>query len=153
MIRISYIYEECGLTPLPGWIVDEEDQRIPRTERFGRPGVAWATIVGAQMEMVSPFLESLYSYFPYFRSHVSEPLSTSLQLRVCSPTFKETDERFLRGGKHLSLIQDEFNIKLVEDYIDRRIQETANRKLSARYEAWEENFHLFDPDDDCAYLN
>lgn len=147
-MKIRYLYEECRFEPFPGWVVAKEDRRIYHGSQFGLPGDAWATVVTAQIGEEAPIAGFLSRYIPYFHSHELAPLSTWLQLRVCSPTFRETDARFLVAGKHLALVQQEFDMEEVRRYIDKRLQETADLKLSDRYHAWEKHFHLFDPDDD-----
>lgn len=148
MIKIRYLYEEANFKPLPGWVVAEKDRRLYQGSQFGLAGHPWATVVTAQLEEELPIVRSLTRYIPCLSAGEPSPLSTWLQLRVCSPVFKETDRRFLVNGKHMSLIQDEFDIEEVRVYIERRIQETAGLNLPAKYEAWQKYFHLYDPDDD-----
>ncbi|NYD78177.1 hypothetical protein [Arthrobacter cupressi] len=153
LAQICHLYEECdpappGFAPIPGWVGDEEDQRIHSAARFGAPGDAWATIVTAQLGE-EPFLAGLLSrLIPFLPKPELDHFSTFLQLRVCSPTFKERDTRFLVAGRHLALIQEKFDMEAVSHYFERRIQENPRRKLSARYLDWEKYFHLYDPDDD-----
>ncbi|MGW9415400.1 hypothetical protein [Arthrobacter cupressi] len=128
MAQIFHLYEECdpappGFAPIPGWVGDEEDQRIHSAARFGAPGDAWATIVTAQLGE-EPFLAGLLSrLIPFLPKPELDHFSTSL-------------------------IQEKFDMEAVSHYFERRIQENSRRKLSARYLDWEKYFHLYDPDDD-----
>lgn len=148
-MQICRLFEECDDDQVsPGWIVDEEDQRIYSAARFGMAGDAWATIVTAELgeePLVAGLLSRLVPGLPRPELVL---LGTWLQLRVCSPTFKETDPRFLAADGHLALVQEEFDMEAVRHYFEYRIRESSRGFLSDPYIYWEKYFHLYDPDDD-----
>ena len=63
-------------------------------------------------------------------------------------SFREGDPRFLRDGKHVALVQYEFDAKAVEQYCNVKIREVAKLRGPRLYRELERSFHLFDPDDD-----
>lgn len=146
-IRVHDLYEEAQYTQPTGWTVADEDKRIYQTEHFGVPNDAWATVVTAHLAEhrdIPKILEGL----PLFRKGDPRMISVWLQLRVCSPTFQERDARFLHEGRHLALVQDEFQLSSVRAYIDKVVQKTAHISIPEQHEAWSRYFHLYDPDDD-----
>jgi hypothetical protein len=148
-IKIAGIYEESEYRPFPEWIVEEEDKRIFAEKSFGQAGDAWATVFSVQLAEESRFGQVLNRSLGRFGRFLStELIADELWLRVCSPTFGETDARFRRGGRHLALVQDEFDRSAVESYFHRKVAEVANRKLPAAFDAFKNSFYVFDPWED-----
>lgn len=148
MIRIRYLYEECDYSPLPEWIIDDEDKRIFTGDHFGRDGDAWATVVTVHLVNENRLMRALLGRWKQFHYSIWFPLADLLQLRVCSPTFEETDQRFLLNGKHLALIQNEFDMRLVDEYCKKRVRECAHLRGRALIAALKKSFYVFDPDED-----
>lgn len=148
MIRIDDLYEECTYAPWPDWTVAAEDERIFRTDTFGRRGDAWATIITVLLVDENSIMKAIFGRSRFLAGAITVPVGDILQLRVCSPSFQETDSRFLRSGSHVALIQQEFDLELVKKYCQKTVQESARLKGPKLYRAWEQHFHVFDPDDD-----
>lgn len=148
LIRIRYLYEECDYSPLPEWTTEDEDKRLFTADLFGRVGDAWATVVTVHLVDENPLIRALLGKWKQFHSSIWVPLGEMLQLRVCPATFDESDPRFLRDGKHLALIQTEFDMKLVDEYCKKRIRECAHLRGPAFIAAMETTFYVFDPSED-----
>lgn len=146
-ISIHDAYEEAEYSQPTGWTVEDEDKRIYQAERFGMRGDAWATVVTAHLAE-HPRIPKILEGLSFFRKREPRMISVWLQLRVCSPTFEEKDGRFLCEGRHLAMVQDEFDLGAVKAYMNEIVQKTANRSIPSQHEAWSKQFHLFDPDDD-----
>ncbi|TLM80829.1 hypothetical protein [Pseudarthrobacter sp. NamE5] len=144
-IRISEIYEECEYLPFPEWTTEEEDKRIFSGESFGQSGDAWATVFVAQLVTEDVIWSTGATPWPLLDSPVMTPIAEQLWLRVCSPTFSESDQRFKLGDRHLAFVQDRFDRVAVEDYFSRRVAEVSNRRVPAAFNTLEQYFHASDP--------
>lgn len=154
MIRISRFYEEADLADEPRWYVDDEDARRFTREPFGSSGGAWATVYG---------VEPIYSEGRRFnrllgtlgqaiglsgRPTGGVPVSGTFQLRVCSPSFIEDDNRFLTtGGRPRALVQAAFSPQAVEDFCRERVAQASPLGMQF-FQALEQDFYYFDPDED-----
>lgn len=145
-ISIHDVYEEAEYSEPTGWIVEDEDKRIYQAEHFGMRNDAWATVATASLAEHHELPKILRGFF--VRQSTPAILGISLQLRVCSPTFQERDRRFLRDGRHLALVQDEFDLAAVKIYMDKVVKETAHLDFPSQYEAWSRYFHVYDLDDE-----
>lgn len=148
MLRVRFLVEEHGYAPLPGWVVDPEDDRQYEGAIFGRSGTAWATIFTLGLADENRFLRVISDKFPRLPINADADLATLLQLRVCSPSFQEEDHRFLRDGKQVALVQDAFTPIKVEQYCHQKIRQVASLEGEPLYRELGRAFHLFDPDDD-----
>lgn len=148
MIRIHDLYEECTYAPLPDWTVAAEDERIFTADTFGRPGDAWATIITAHLVDENSILKAIFGRARFLAGAITVPVGDMLQLRVCSPSFQETDSRFLRSGSPVALVQQEFDLERVKRYCQETVQKFARLKGPELYRALEQHFHVFDPDND-----
>lgn len=145
MIRIKYLYEECDNSLYPNWVTADEDNRMYTAEKFGIRGDAWATIFSIQLTDESPVLKATLGRFGFEHS---TPLAETFQLRVCSPAFQETDQRFFYLGNHRALVQEEFDEKEVRDYCESKIVESSHLKGRALYKQLEIYFYAYDIYDD-----
>jgi hypothetical protein len=148
MLRIDDLYEECTYAPWPGWTIAAEDERIFSADTFGRLGDAWATIITVLLVDENSVLKAILGRSKFLAGAITAPVGDILQLRVCSPSFQETDSRFLRNGSHVALVQKEFDLELVKRYCQETVQEFARLKGPKLHRALEQRFHVFDPDDD-----
>lgn len=148
MIRVHDLYEECTYAPLPVWTVAAEDERIFTADTFGCLGDAWATITTVHLVDENSVMKAIFGRSRFLAGAITVPVGDILQLRVCSPSFQETDSRFLRSGSHVALIQKEFDLELVQKYCQETVQESVRLKGPKLYRAWEQHFHVFDPDND-----
>jgi hypothetical protein len=148
VLKVRFLIEEHGYAPWPDWVVEPEDDRLYEGAVFGRAGTAWATVFTVGLTDESHFLQVVSKIFPQLPINVGIDLGTLLELRVCSPSFREGDPRFLRDGKHIALVQDEFDANAVEQYCNAKIREVSKLRGPRLYRELERSFHLFDPDDD-----
>jgi hypothetical protein len=151
MIEIARIYEEFD--------VDEEDGRRFTRGPFGAAGDAWATVYGVDLTYSSPgkptwthrFLKALgRAVDSSGRDPVRVPFSGSFQLRVCSPSFREGDDRFVTAdGRQRALVQEEFSPRAVEEFCRNRVARAGPPGLQF-VSAMEQDFFYYDPDEDPA---
>lgn len=147
-MRVRFLVEEHGHAPLPGWVVDPEDDRQYEGAVFGCSGTAWATIFTLGLADENRFLKAVSDRFPQLQINADTDLATLMQLRVCSPSFREEDHRFLRDGKQVALVQDVFSSIKVEQYCHEKVRQVASFEGERLYGELGRTFHLFDPDDD-----
>lgn len=147
-IKVVDVYEEATYRPFPEWIVEEEDKRVFSGASFGVTGDAWATVFSAQLVLEDRLLAGLSKRLGRF-SHLLPPVTNliadELWLRVCSPTFEDTDPRFVRGDRHLALVQDHFDRVGVEDYFRGRVTDVEDRRLPAAFTRLQRYFYVVDP--------
>lgn len=147
-IKIAAIYEECEYRPFPEWTAEEEDKRVYSGASFGLRGDAWGTIFTTHLALERSILAGLsrrIGRLGYLLPSITDPIADELWLRVCSPTFEESDSRFKLGNQRLALIQDRFNRDDVEDYVRRRVSEVAERRLPRAFDTLGRYFHIVDP--------
>ena len=147
-IKIAVIYEESEYRPFPEWTTEEEDKRVYSGASFGLRGDAWATVFTTHLAFerhLLPRLSRRIGRLGQLLPSRTDPMADELWLRVCSPTFDESDARFRRGNQRRALIQDRFDYNDVEDYVRRKVTEVADRPLRQAFDTLGHYFHVDDP--------
>lgn len=128
---------------------EDPQERICTVGSFGVSGMGWATAMGITLGDELVQVRGRYWWrglgnwkIPFGRHPI--PLSFQVLLRVKSPTFVETDSRFLRGTQPIGLVQQRFDAGEAAAYARAQVSELGEGESHEIEAALSKIFWVYD---------